>query len=118
MLIILTFDRTGRSYESSLRLGKTCLDLLTFCVFHVYEKLSFYTPCWDAFTKYGHEFLEGSQLFASLCFFFFFIKYSSRYLFCQFLVKSRNALLLSIGTVRLINFVTINLLGRFSCFSR
>lgn len=70
MLIILTFDRTGISYESSLRLGKTCLDLLTFCVFHVYEKLSFYTPCWDAFTKYGHEFLGGSQLFASLCFFF------------------------------------------------
>ena len=53
----------------------------------------------------------GLQLFVFLCFLFLLS-------ICQdnLSIKSRNALLLNLGRVSLINFVKINLLGGFSWF--
>ena len=70
------------------------------------KNFSFCTPFWDAFTKYGHKYFVGLQFFAFLCFLFLL---SNRQGILS--IKLRNALLLNIGRVCLINFVTINLLG-------
>ena len=52
--------------------------------------------------------------FVTLCFlcFLFLLHIFRDYLW----IKSRNALLLNIRRVHLVNFVTINLLGELSCF--
>ena len=55
--------------------------------------------------------LVGLQLFAFLWFLFLLSIRQD-----NLSIKSRNALLSNIGRVSLINFVTINLLGGFSCF--
>ena len=73
------------------------------------KNLPFGTPCWDASTKYGHNIFVGLQFFAFLSFLFLL---SIREDILS--IKSRNTLLLNIGRVSLINFVTINLLERFS----
>ena len=88
--------------------------LYNFCVFPVNKKLPFCTPCWNAFTKYGHKYFCG---FAALCFFvFFFFLFLLSIRQDNLSIKSRNASLLNIGRLSLINFVTINLLGAFSWF--
>ena len=73
------------------------------------NNVSFCTLCWDASTKYSHKYLCG---FAALCFLSFLFLLSIREDILS--IKSRNTLLLNIGRVSLINFVTINLLGGFS----
>ena len=82
--------------------------------FQSMKNFSFCTPCWDAFTKYGHQYFCR---FAALCCFFFvcfLFLLSNRQDMLS--IKSRNALLLNIGRACLINFVTINLLGGCSWF--
>ena len=66
------------------------------------KNFSFCTPCWNAFTKYSYKYFCE---FATLCFFVLSIR--------QEILSIRNALLLNIGKVCLINFVTINLLERY-----
>ena len=65
-----------------------------------------------AFTKYGHKYFFR---FAAHCFSFLFLFLLS---FRQDILsmKSRNALMLKMGRVSLINFLTINLLGESSRF--
>ena len=64
------------------------------CIFPVNGKLSFCTPCWNTFTKYGHKYFCG---FAALYFFVFFvfIIYSSRYLIYEikkcFIIEHRKS---------------------------
>ena len=78
----------------------------------MYEKYSFYTPYWDAFTKYGHKYCRGFETLCVFCFLCFLLLVC----ICQdnLSIKSRNVLLLNIGKMHLINFVAINLLERFS----
>ena len=73
------------------------------------NNFSFCTLCWDASTKYGNKCLCG---FAALCFFSYLFSLTIRQDILS--LKSRIALLLNIGRVSLINFVTINLFGGFS----
>ena len=75
------------------------------------KKFHFTLPAGMLLPNMAINIFVGLQLFVFLCF-LFLLSISQDNLS----INSRNALLLNIGKVSLINFVTINLLGGFSWF--